>query len=99
MHRRELRQALHAVDERDDQGVFERACQKRHVLQLLRRMYLRPKRQIRIASMTIDELKQALEPVLAVVSKVDPADPEAADKLARTLPLDSPILNRVRELV
>jgi len=49
--------------------------------------------------MTIDELKQALEPVLAVVSKTDPADPEAAQKLAHLLPVDGPVLSRVRELV
>jgi hypothetical protein len=49
--------------------------------------------------MTIDALKLALEPVLALVSRIDPADPEAAAKLERELPLDGPVLARVRELV
>src|SRR5262245_42102217 len=49
--------------------------------------------------MTIDALKKSLEPVLRVVSKIDPADPDAAETLSLALPLDGPELSAVRELV
>jgi hypothetical protein len=46
-----------------------------------------------------DELLQALAPVLEVVRGVDPASPDAVDALSRALPLDGPVLKRVRALV
>ena len=49
--------------------------------------------------MSLEALLRALEPVLATVSRVDLADPGAAEVLTRELPLDGPVLTEVRALV
>jgi len=49
--------------------------------------------------MSREDFDRALANVLSVVSKVDPNDPEAASKLALELPVDSPALTELRELV
>jgi Domain of unknown function (DUF4863) len=50
-------------------------------------------------AMSLDALNDALTPVLAVLAKQALDDPDAAQKLARALPLDGPELTRLRQLV
>lgn len=49
--------------------------------------------------MTLESLNEALAPVLSVVSRIDPADPEARQKLEQALPLDGPVLGKLRQVV
>jgi hypothetical protein len=42
---------------------------------------------------------EALEPVLAAVAGLDPADPEAAARLSAAFPLEGPALTRLRTLM
>jgi hypothetical protein len=49
--------------------------------------------------MSREELDRALAPVLAVVGRVDPNDPDAATKLSRELPIDGPVLEALRQVV
>lgn len=45
------------------------------------------------------ELLAALQPILDHLATLDPDDPEAAEELAETFPLDGPVLAQVRTLV
>lgn len=49
--------------------------------------------------MNEQDLDDALEPVLEVVRTIDPAAGDAAERLAAELPLDGPVLARLRVLV
>ena len=46
-----------------------------------------------------DRLNAALAPVLEVVQRIDPADPEARARLEEALPLDGPALTALRAVV
>ncbi|MBK8995209.1 MAG: DUF4863 family protein [Myxococcales bacterium] len=47
----------------------------------------------------IETLHEALAPVLSVVARIDPSDPSAKAKLDAELPLQGPVLEKLRQVV